>query len=99
MRSKAHRRAILIEKPTNELTIVSMAEPPIVIHHASCFQQGRRGTYIRWYLRYICAHKEESLLIDLFKAMVRSSAVTNRILFSEKTYFSSCVRYMFSVTI
>ena len=68
MRYKTHRRAILIEQPAYELTIVSMAEPPIVIHHASCFQQGRHGTYIRWYLRYRCAREEESLLFDLFKA-------------------------------
>ena len=57
------------------------------------------GIYIRWQLRKRCAHTEQSLSFDLFKAFDGSSAVTILFFFlSEKTYFPSCVRKMYKVT-
>ena len=48
----------------------------------------------------ICAHVRGNLCyLICFRHLIRAKSVTNRIFFSEKTYFPSCVRNIIWVTI
>ena len=64
---------------------------PVCIYHifinVKVYGWQCHGTYIRWKLRNGCARKKQSLLFDLFKAMICSRAVTNRFFFLRKDLF------------
>ena len=77
-----------------------MQDPDPAVVHGGSEHIGEKcqnhGINIRWKPINRCERKAQCMLIDMFKHLVTSTAVTNRIFLSEKTFFFMRAQHVMS---